>query len=855
MENLSWMRERGTLPITISLVFFITTAGWILFEHAFLPWSPIAKDFFWAILGTGVLYLLLRYGLSMIGKSETALRESEDRLTRILETSTSGILVVDREGIITYTNLEAAALLGMRRSDLVGMHYTKRPWEITTVDGKPYPPEDLPFTRVVRTGEAVYGVELALRRADDSRVILSANTAPLRDAGGNPAGMIASFFDITARKEAEEYNLWKLSLAIEQSPGAIMITDRNNRIEYVNQGFTRMTGYAPEEMLGKTASWECEHPQGNCDTDCGIMMSEEKWKAERQGRKKSGEPYQEIIHITPIRDRSGAITNYLWNREDITERKRSESEVRESRERYQSLVENIHDLVWEADRDAVFTYVSPRIRDLLGYDPGEVVGKSPFDLMPEVEARRVRELVAPIMAEGLAFEHIENIYLHRNGAHMVFTTSGVPVPGADGSFRGWRGVSREITLLKRDKEALRRSEERFRQIFEQNEEPVFLFRSGTTEILDANPAALALYGYGIEEMKAGGPSLFVPPGEQFRFEQEIRGIVPETILAIEEARHVKKDGSPIIVSVRGKSIELAEGRVSYCTFRDITARVRAEEEARDRQAQLIHANRMTSLGTMVSGVAHEINNPNNLIMFNTPLVQAAWTDADRVLEAYQRENGDFSLGGLPYSEMRKVVPKLIVGMSESSVRIQAIVEKLKSFARRDKEDLDCKINLNEVIRASVTILNHEIVKGCRNFHLDLAESLPVVKGCAQQLEQVVINLLLNSLQALPDRSKEIRVSTRVNRETGRVEVLVRDEGAGMTPEVLRRLSEPFFSTKLDSGGLGLGLSISASIVQEHDGILNFTSEVGRGTTARIILPPVDPAREGSPKVSVPNCAR
>ena len=854
-EILSRMREPDRLPVTITLLYLFLTAGWILFEHAFLPWSPINKDFFWAILSAGALYLLLRYGMSLIRRSEANLRESEDRLTRILETSTSGILTLDRKGDITYANLEAAAILGARRSDIVGRKYRDGPWEITTLDGKPYPDEDLPFSRVSRTGEASYGVELALKRRDGTRVILSINSAPLLDAGGNPAGMIASFFDITSKKEAEEFHIWKLSLAIEQSPSAIMITDGNYRIEYVNQGFTRMTGYAPEEILGETASSECEHPAGICDTECGVMISEGKRKVEREGRKKTGEPFWESISISPIRDRSGAVTNYLWIREDVTERKRSESEVRESRERYQNLVEKIHDLVWEADPEAFFTYVSPRIRGLLGYDPDEVVGKSGFDLMPEFEASRVRKQVASILAERLPFEHVETIFRHKNGAPVVFTTSGVPVHGADGSFRGWRGVSRDITRLKKDEEALRRSEERFQQIFEQNEETVFLFRSGTAEIVDANPAAFSLYGYSLEEMKEGGLSLFVSPGEQFRFEQEIRGIQPGKLLTVEEARHIRKDGTPIIVSIRGKSIDLNVGHVSYCTFRDITARVRAEEEARARQAQLIHANRMTSLGTMVSGVAHEINNPNNLIMFNAPMIKAAWADADKILEGYRRENGDFSLGGLPYSEMRKVVPRLIAGMSESSARIRTIVEKLKNFARRDKENLECRIDLNEVIRASVSILNHEIVKSCRDFRVDLEENLPMVKGCAQQLEQVMVNLVLNALEALPEKTRGVHVATLVNAETGMVEIRVRDEGVGMSAEVRKRISEPFFSTKFESGGLGLGLSISSSIVREHNGRLDFESEVGKGTTARLSFPSIDSAREESPKVSVPKYAR
>src|SRR3990172_11351131 len=191
-------------------------------------------------------------------------------------------------------------------------------------------------------------------------------------------------------------------------------------MEYVNQGFTRMTGYAPEDILGETASTECEHPAGICDTKSGFVLSEGKRKVDREGKKKCGEPYWESIFISPIRDRSGAVTNYLWVREDVTERKRSESAVRESREEYQNLVEKIHDLVWEADPEAFFTYVSPRIRGLLWYDPEEVIGKSPFDLMPESEAGRVRKLVAPILAGRLPFEHVETVFRHKSGAHVVF---------------------------------------------------------------------------------------------------------------------------------------------------------------------------------------------------------------------------------------------------------------------------------------------------------------------------------------------------------------------------------------------------------------------------------------------------
>ena len=390
--------------------------------------------------------------------------------------------------------------------------------------------------------------------------------------------------------------------------------------------------------------------------------------------------------------------------------------------------------------------------------------------------------------------------------------------------------------LRDSEEKLRIGEERFRQLFEQNEEPLFLFRGGSAEILDVNPAAIQLYGYATGELMSSGLSLFVPPAERPELIAAISGIQFDSILSVEKTTHLRKDGAKIIVSLRGKSICTESGNVVYCSVRDITTRIRMEEDAKLHQAQLIHANRMASLGKIVSGVAHEVNNPNNLVMFNAPMILSAWEDAVPVLDAYFRENGDFPLGGLPYSEMREVVPRLATGISDASARIKAIVENLKGFVRQDIPNRQAPVQVNDVVRMAVSILNHEILRATHRFEAAYGEDLPPVMGSAQRLEQVVINLLNNALQSLSSAQQGIRVSTRLTPETEEVEVCVEDEGVGMSPQVLERIKEPFFSTRLDSGGLGLGVSICRSIVQEYKGTLEFESEVGKGTRAVILLP-------------------
>jgi signal transduction histidine kinase len=270
--------------------------------------------------------------------------------------------------------------------------------------------------------------------------------------------------------------------------------------------------------------------------------------------------------------------------------------------------------------------------------------------------------------------------------------------------------------------------------------------------------------------------------------------------------------------------------------RDITSRVRMEEEAKLIQAKLIHANKMTSLGTLVSGVAHEINNPNAFIKSNVQWLSKIWKDAGHVLEKYYRENGEFLLGGFPYSEVRRLAPEVIKGIDEGSIRIQEIVNNLRDFARPEKIDQEGDVNINSVVTAARSILSNHINKCTEKFQLICEKDIPPVRGNSQQIEQVVINLIMNSLQALKTKNSRVRVSTSYDKKSKFVIIKVKDEGCGMTRDILERITEPFFTTKLENGGTGLGLSISYAIVKEHGGTLEFESEYGKGTTAVVKLP-------------------
>ena len=262
----------------------------------------------------------------------------------------------------------------------------------------------------------------------------------------------------------------------------------------------------------------------------------------------------------------------------------------------------------------------------------------------------------------------------------------------------------------------------------------------------------------------------------------------------------------------------------------------ALERLRENQQQLVQADKMAALGVLVSGVAHEINNPNGLILLNVPILKKINAEAGRVLDEVCRERGDFPLGGSTYLRIRDKLPHIVEVVEESAQRIRRIVEDLRDFSRVAPASDHKAFDLGEVARKAARLVGSSLTKATTRFRLDLAEGLPPVWGNPARIEQVVVNLLLNASQALSSPEQAITATTALADDGQAVLLTVADEGVGIAPEDLPRLTDPFFTTKRASGGTGLGLSVSAGIVQEHGGSLDFVSRPGRGTTVRLRLP-------------------
>jgi PAS domain S-box-containing protein len=399
----------------------------------------------------------------------------------------------------------------------------------------------------------------------------------------------------------------------------------------------------------------------------------------------------------------------------------------------------------------------------------------------------------------------------------------------------------EVALFKHKMEQeLKESRARFQAIFEQNVDAIVLFKQNNFDVIDLNPAAVFLFQYNKDELIESFQSVF-ENHEMYRvFMREIiefhRNKYTEELSFFDRCRLQKKDGSKIICSIQVNVIKLQEINVLFCVFRDITEKIRIEEESQLLQAKLMHANRMTSLGTLASGLAHEINNPNSFIMSNTQIIQQVWEDTARILREYYEQKGDFSLGGLPFSQVDHVVPQLLKDIVEGAQRIKHITDNLREFSRPKEVRVDVRISINKVLQFSITMLSNQIKKFTDAFSFEPEIDIPFFEGNPQQIEQVIINLIQNALQALPDRTHGVRVSSSYDISDQTAVVKVEDEGVGMNKKIMDRITDPFFTTKHDQGGTGLGLYISYSIIKAHKGVLEFKSQPGKGTIAIIKLP-------------------
>lgn len=261
---------------------------------------------------------------------------------------------------------------------------------------------------------------------------------------------------------------------------------------------------------------------------------------------------------------------------------------------------------------------------------------------------------------------------------------------------------------------------------------------------------------------------------------------------------------------------------------------RVVTKEKNMERQLLQADKLASLGQLVSGIAHEINNPNTFIRGNLTIIQEALKDMTPILDRAYESRPDLKIARLNYEMFRQSIPVLVDDMVQGANRIKGIVEGLRKFAKRDEGLLNETVNVNSITEACLRLVENQVHR-LADVKVDFDPHLPEVTGNAQKLQQVIVNILINASQAIDKPRGTITVST-CRPGDGEVTLKVSDNGKGMDEKTVKQIFDPFFTTKRNQGGTGLGLSIVYGIIKEHKGRIEVESKVGAGTTFSIHLP-------------------
>jgi signal transduction histidine kinase len=316
-----------------------------------------------------------------------------------------------------------------------------------------------------------------------------------------------------------------------------------------------------------------------------------------------------------------------------------------------------------------------------------------------------------------------------------------------------------------------------------------------------------------------------------RLTRVTRQKAPITMTFQHGGRHLQVHALPIFTQDHE-----VDGVLEY--YRDIT-----REKTNELQEQ--QADRLASLGQLVSGIGHEINNPNQFIRGNVKIVQQALEDMLPIVDAWYADHPDLKIARLPYPFFRQHIMTLVADMAHGSERIKSIVEGLRRFARREEGLLTDSVDLNALVEASTRLVHNEVHKRA-DIELVLSPDLPTFTGNCQKIEQVIVNLLVNAAQAMPDERRG-HITVRTRHEEDQAVLEVEDDGKGMNAATLKQIFEPFFTTKRGRGGTGLGLAITHRIVDEHRGVILVRSTPGQGTCFTLRFPLACPSLPELPR--------
>ena len=544
-------------------------------------------------------------------RAEESLQESERR-NRLLAGSASDVIwVTDMNLRPTYVSPSVTSLLGYSVDEAMagglGQGLIPAPLKGVSADltralaekGEPNKATELPPQ------------EIEVKRKDGSTAWAEVRSILIRGPDRQPVEILGVLHDITKRKQAEEATKEseaRYRLLAENVSDIIWVTDMNLRPTYLSPSFTRLMGYSLEESMVRSIGESLTPSSLKAAADAFIKAM----AAEQQGQKdevlrmpplelemirKDGSTVWVASTVSFIRGPDGQPVEMMGIVRDITERKRAEEALRGSEERFRNLVETTSDWVWEMDTNGTCTYVSPKVRDILGYEPEDLIGKVPFNFIPTDDVGRIIEVFTSILASQKPFALIEINSLHKDGHTVVLETSGVPFFDARGALLGYRAVSRDVTERKVAEEALRGSEERFRGLVETTSDFVWELDENSVYTY-VSPKIHEILGYEAGELLGKHPYDFGPDNGTGHETSEVivAAMTQHRPFRFVETIRLHRDGHHVVMETSG--VPFFDWNGILRGYRGIDRDITERQEARKKLEQSLRKLEKTMDGTI-----------------------------------------------------------------------------------------------------------------------------------------------------------------------------------------------------------------------------------------------------------------